>query len=245
MLKFSPFQTKNGTIRHALLSARDAMLPEELAKEPLARWILSFDPLQGLVPEPRLKMEPQPTIDSDVEERGRQPFQSFSKRDGPYDLIMKISAEEAVNFYFASLFHLGRVLSSANIRLGTIQRLLDARNLSSSAARVHQHLDMDVVSIQRSLTEMSNSEVDYQSSRRRFALNCWEEWKTSVSTLRKLLGSEAGQSLLLTDVGAGVSFLICSRGIHNLLTLLEPDRVLFRAVPLPRSSSSLSSKKRW
>jgi hypothetical protein len=64
---------------------------------------------------------------------------------------------------------------------------------------------------------MCSSESEYQSARRRFALDCWQVWREKVFRLQALLGSSAEDSVLASEVGAGVCFVICSRDKGSLL----------------------------
>jgi hypothetical protein len=255
VLKVSAIRTNNGTIRDVLLSARDAMLPKQLARDPLAKWILTFDPLQSPLQE-RIpgKHHWSPSENSDGYYRGeiklstaaardREPFLAVSRRGSAYYLLAHIAVEEAINFYFASLFHLGRILSSADVRLDAIQRLLDPVNLDASTARVHSVLDIDDTRIRKSLKEMCKSESEYQSTRRRSAVDCWVTWKAKVRRLQSLIVSSDAKSPppMMSDVGAGLCFLVCSQDEDEFLETLGPDRALFRAVRLQSISRCLKT----
>jgi hypothetical protein len=153
-------------------------------------------------------------------------------RDSPYDLLSHIAVDEACNFYYACLFHIGRMLSSVESRLNAIDRLLDRRNLDKSSSRIHKSLgSINRLEIRELLRTLCASEAKQQEFRKRTALDCWEQWRQSVLKLRTLLHSE--NSLISTDLGAGVSFLLVSRAEADLLTLMGRDRLLFRAVPIP------------
>lgn len=230
MAEFNCVYPRNGSVRTVLLSARDAMLAEEFKDDPLVIWILSFDALvQSNRERPPLS------------ERYRSSSSSAAKwttklrRLGAYHQILaEIVLEETINFYFASLFHLSRLLISTNKRLDTIGRLTATKNMNATVERLRNAVGHDV---KNSLITMCRSEIRHQSAQKKFVLACWEKWREGVAVLHRRLSGETFPE----SHEAGVLFLVCARYQNELLRAMAGERPLFCSVPLPTTARNLKA----
>jgi hypothetical protein len=204
------------TIRNALISARDAQLPDELASDTFAQWILHHDSLES---------GQAPFIDPQL----AKPL-SHQVRIGL--LFKNALLEQACTFYFSSLFHIGRRLRVSEIHQRAVSRLMEASNFDNSVAQLSSRLNRTFLDTAKALKRSCDSDSEYQLSFIRETKNAWKIWRQEVNTLQFLMS--CGRDWVRQDrKGAGVLFLIWSRGLTAVLDATPVDRAWFRLVRLP------------
>jgi hypothetical protein len=189
------------------------VLPEELARTELAQWITGMNwPTQA----PQSGSEPSPD-----------------------ELIIFVVLEEALTFYLASLFHLGRIVKASDSRIELISRLEKTPNFKASTARLGPRLGLSQAESGKLLKESCVKEMNFQTERKERALRGWELWQHGAAPLKRLLTSQ--QRLLTTNDGVGVVFLVCSNGTEELLDTMRE----YGDSCLAGSSSMLSRALDW
>jgi hypothetical protein len=201
------------SIEDALVAARNSMLPDAFARSELGRWITGMDSLRP----------------DQGQEAAREPRLN--------ELVTFIILEEALTFYLATLYHLGRVIQSCDSRMKLISRLQEGSNFKASTARITSRTNMSLRKSGLLLQEQCAAEVDFQKQRKGRALKGWALWQEWVGAFKVLLTSHA--PLLETDAGVGVSLLLCTNGTQELLNAVPEDKDSFLASYSPTLSRLL------
>jgi hypothetical protein len=200
------------SIRDALLFARDQMLPGELSDNPLSRWISGFDSLSFVDKIDAKLIGPVPLS------------QSFLGQ------FATSSLQEACGFYFASLFHIGRILQTSRESLSTISRLQGMKNFNAS---------VKALGIQEyELSSLCIDGIEYHSFRVASAQKSWLLWQAHVAVLQvvvKRIEEDSQIRAFATADTAATSIVICTHLMSSFLdeNAMLCDRALFRVVPVP------------
>src|SRR5579864_8790185 len=100
---------EHGSVADSLSHIKQDILPKEIASDPLAQWIMSFDELENQDHQRDFRMDQIDRSD---------------RYDGMYLLCRYLSAsilQTQMPFYFASLFHIGRQWQVALFSLESIE----------------------------------------------------------------------------------------------------------------------------
>lgn len=196
------------SIEGALIAARNSMLPAAFARHELVRWITGTD---------------SPGPDLDAHREGREPRLN--------ELVTFVILEEALTFYLATLYHLGRIVQASDYRIELISRLRKGPNFKASAAGLSTRMNLSASESGSLLRKRCSLEVKFQRERKSHALGCWKLWQQWVGVFRLLLTSYL--PLLKTDAGVGASFLLCTNGVRELLAAMPEDKDSFLASSSP------------
>ena len=154
------------TVDKALRESTTDLLPSHIADAESAKWIIQFSDTFAT----------KPNFDRD-----RRPRESERWREEMHAQFARELLEQRVDFYFASLFHIGRMFVTATEALTRIEVLEQGENLEESTRNIESALkdlgrERRVDSIRESLMESCTLGRDFQGQQRKRA----EEWWLSL-----------------------------------------------------------------
>ena len=205
------------TVDKALRESTTDLLPSHIADAESAKWIIQFSDTFAT----------KPNFDRD-----RRPRESERWREEMHAQFARELLEQRVDFYFASLFHIGRMFVTATEALTRIEVLEQGENLEESTRNIESALkdlgrERRVDSIRESLMESCTLGRDFQGQQRKRAEEWWEQWKREVERLRS---SAERFSETLRDCGGRRGFRRLNRSLIELwqgssVQVLQDDMV--------------------
>ena len=182
MPKISVVNLEHGTIAECLSRTRQVLLPEEIASDSLAQWIMSFDVLED--------QDLQSDIPMDQIELG--------DRDGwvhqLYGHLVASILQMHIPFYFASLFHIGRQWKRAVYSLESIDDVEQPENLFTSARNLvrlseasQRNADLSEEASVALLRRMCELGREQHSRQLDLARGWWKTWKNEVGSYQRLV----------------------------------------------------------
>ena len=178
------------TVEDALLQSRFELLHDEIAKDPLTKWITDFD-----------KLSRENKRGSDLNE-----FNDFPPDVHPISYIIAPIIQNAltpkISFYFASLFHIGRQWQVAHLAgENAEQALLDAnleKTVNMNLEAFHNDFDsLDIPVYERPLVfyeavrEILTASQEQHSQKVKKSMQLWDVWKTEVKELKDIVQQTA------------------------------------------------------
>lgn len=168
------------TVDRALHRGVVDLLPEQLAENELVRWVVAFD---GALQE---------RSDTDDEH-----FLSYGGEEKWFAALLGRMAsgvlQSRIPFYFASVFHIGRMMIVATESIHRIESLQSPTNLGSAADNIKSTISSRLSSLLVSLSRDSIQQIlldgcDKASTRQRqqveVAERWWRRWQSEVRELR-------------------------------------------------------------
>lgn len=180
MPEVSRITLKHGSVAEILSGIEQDLLPEEIARNPLAQWVMDFDPLK--------KQDDQRSFLTDNLDWDN-PYKWVTQL---YGYIVTDILQVQMPFYFASLFHIGRQWQAAVFSLQSIASVeqpenlfVSARNLSSLSERSQHGVDLSQESSLTLIRNMCDLGREQQSRRLNHAQVWWSIWKEEVILFRE------------------------------------------------------------
>lgn len=162
------------TVDKALRESTTDLLPSHMAAAESAKWIINFSDL--FATRPRF-------------DRERRPRERERWREEMHAQLARELLEQRVDFYFASLFHIGRMFVTASAALTRIESLEHGESLEKSTRNIELVLkdsgrESRVNSIRESLMESCGIGRAFQGQQRKLAEEWWQQWECEVTRLQ-------------------------------------------------------------
>ena len=182
MPKISLMDLEHGTVAECLSRVRQVLLPEEIASDSLAQWIMSFDALEDQDHQNDFRMDQVDPGDRDSWVRQL------------YGHLVASILQTHISFYFASLFHIGRQWQIAVFSLESIDDVQQPENLFTSArnlVRLSEGSQRNAILSEESsvalLRRMCELGREQHSRQLNLAREWWKTWKNEVEPYQRLV----------------------------------------------------------
>lgn len=230
------------TVDRQLHDAVIDLLPADMAEDSLVRWVTEFD---------------------DLTSKSRQDggtFESFEREwyaDGGKAWIICNLASSALQarlpFYFAALFHIGRMRQVSQFVLENIAKKQKADGFKEWALSVAERLtgpDSDARATEV-LQKLSVASKEFHSHQLATANRWWGSWKREVEPLRRnvaVVYETWGQTHRRETLQTFMEFWATINSPSELLTSMSREGVRFKSVQTPTSfggTEQFSSQSWW
>lgn len=180
MPEVSRIALERGSVANTLAQIKQDLLPEEIAQDDLARWVMSFDALQN--------EGNQRGFLEDQRERGNR----YDWESQLYSYLITGILQVQMPFYFASLFHIGRQWQVALFSLESITDVEQEENLSVSAQNlrneaIRRNADLSIESSVDLIKRMCQQGRRQQTRQLNLAKEWWQDWRNEVQLYRRTL----------------------------------------------------------
>lgn len=168
---------KRGSVANGLAQIKRDLLPEEFTRDYLVQWVMSFDALEKESNQRDYRNDRGDRIDS--QDWGSQLWAN---------LVISI-LQTQMPFYFASLFHIGRMWQVAVFSLESIDDVEREENLLASAQNLmalntQDNVDLSIESYVALITRMCKQGREQQVRQLNLARELWRDWKSEVELYR-------------------------------------------------------------
>jgi hypothetical protein len=171
-----------GSVANSLARIKQDLLPEEIARDDLAQWVMSFDTLQNEANQRGL-------LEDQIELDNRYDWESQL-----YSYLVTSILQVQMPFYFASLFHIGRQWQVALFSLESITDVEQEENLFASAQnlialneRSRRNADLTIESSVELIRRMCQQGRRHQTRQLNLAREWWQDWRSEVKFYRGAL----------------------------------------------------------
>jgi hypothetical protein len=169
---------QQSTLQQVLNSSVQDLLPAELAENVLVRWVVEFS---------------NPFEDTQTDKQGVR-----NNREDDFwraEMIGRMAAnlvQPRVQFFFASLFHIGRMMVTSTESIDRMRRLETEENLTSSARQIQRiwrsvsdaRRSRSLEFVRSSLMDSCKIGIRYQSEQGELATKWWSSWQDEVKPFR-------------------------------------------------------------
>ena len=180
-MKLKQLEIEN-KVDYALRNIRYELLPEEIRRDNLTNWILSFDTLEKT--------------------RNKRDFFEYDQDDFLASFISQIthnSLTPNISFYFSSLFHIGRQWQVSEQVVNSIESSMEYKNLNetlklnkNSFNEIFQELGIKSQDYNRLLSDSFSNILSFAKQQHlksiKLSQNWWSMWKTEVRSIKDMIG---------------------------------------------------------